>query len=105
MTLKMIEPGRFAFDGDVIFDTASVVEMQGLKQLESALKLDLSHWQVGLSGIKQADSSALSVCLSWLRFSRKHNVHLCFTDIPQELHALASVCGISDLLNNASCPS
>ena len=105
MALKMLDPGQFVFEGDIVFDTAAAVDSQGLALLESSLQDNLNQWIISLSGLKQADSSALSVCLSWLRFSQKHFMRLCFTDIPCELHSLAKVCGISDLLINASCPS
>ena len=100
----MVEPGRFSLDGEIIFDTASTVESQGLGELKKGLGTG-DHWVISLSGIKRADSSALSVCLSWLRYARQQRVRLCFTDIPKELHALARVCGIHDLLINVSCPS
>lgn len=104
MIFKQVESGCFSLDGKIIFDNASVVEAEGLKELQKSLSSQPAHWQVSLAGIRQADSSALSVCLSWLRFAREHNIRLCFTDIPAELHALAKVCGISDLLTNVSCP-
>ena len=105
MTFKQVEPGRFTLEGNVTFENASVVESEGLKEFQKSLSGKPTHWQVSLLGIQQADSSALSVCLSWLRFAQKQNVRLCFTDIPEELHALAKVCGISELLTNVSCPA
>ena len=105
MTFKQVESGRFALEGSVVFDNASIVESEGLKELQKSLLDQPAHWQISLSGISQADSSALSVCLSWLRFAQNHNIRLCFTDIPRELHALARVCGISELLTNVSYPA
>lgn len=105
MTFKQAEPGRYTLEGNVTFENASIVEAEGLKALQESLSDNSASWQICLLGIQQADSSALSVCLSWLRFAQKQNVRLCFTDIPRELHALAKVCGISELLTNVSCPA
>ena len=105
MTFRQVEPGRFILEGRVIFENASEVESEGLKALQKGQLDKPGQWQVSLLGVHQADSSALSVCLSWLRFARKQNIPLCFTDIPGELHALARVCGISELLTNVSCPA
>ncbi len=105
MTLRMVEPGRFAFDGAITFDNASEVDKQGMAELKNCLQLNPpERCEISLQSMKQVDSSALSVCLSWVRLARKHHIRLCFTDIPRELHALASVCGISEMLNNVSCP-
>lgn len=104
VTFKQVEPGRFTLEGDVTFENASVVESEGLKVLQKSMADAPAHWQICLLGIQQADSSALSVCLSWLRFAQKQNARLCFTDIPRELHALARVCGISELLTSVSFP-
>lgn len=104
MSLSQVEPGRFVLEGDVTFETASVIEARGMVELKACSAKEVDHWIISLSGIGQADSSALSVCLSWLRYARQQQVRLCFTDIPRELHALARVCGIHDLLINVSCP-
>lgn len=105
MMFKQVESGRFALEGSITFENASTVESEGLKELQKNLSNQPALWQISLLSISQADSSALSVCLSWLRFAQQHNVRLCFTDIPRELHALAKVCGISELLTNVSCPA
>ena len=102
MTLTITDPGHFALQGDVTFDNASIVEQQGRSQLVSSLKAEIKQFDISLQALGHADSSALSVCLSWIRFARQHHVRLRFTNIPRELHALATVCGISEILNNVS---
>lgn len=105
MTLVLTEPGRFALQGHLTFDNAFSVEQQGREQLTLALSPDFDRFEISLHELGQADSSALSVFLSWMRFARAHQIRLCFTDIPRELHALATLCGISELLKSVSCPS
>ncbi len=104
MTLTLSEPGRLSFQGDLTFDNAPVVEQQGRDQLEKALESAIDQIDVSLHALGQADSSALSVCLSWIRFVRSHDIRLCFTDVPKELHALATLCGISHILTSTSTP-
>ena len=105
MTLTTIEPGRFSLQGEVTFDNASEVESQGRDLLNTTLRQNVDRLEISLHALGHADSSALSVCLSWVRLARSHQMRLCFTDIPRELHALATVCGISAILNNVSSPS
>lgn len=85
------------------FDNAAAVDESGRKLLENGLRQGVSRFELNLAGLIQADSSTLSVCLSWLRLAQKHNVSLCFSDIPPGLQALAVVCGIDTLLDESSC--
>lgn len=98
------EAGCFELQGEVVFDNASAVEQQGRDLLLKTLK-GCDRWVISLHGVGHADSSALSVCLSWLRLAREKGVSLCFTGIPDDLEALAQVCGINELLANVTCPA
>lgn len=100
MPLEVIEPGQFKLSGVINFDISPVVEQQGRKLL---LETSENHWKINLSGLTQADSSALSICLSWIRLAREHHKSICFSGLPHELEALAQVCGIRKLLDDVSC--
>lgn len=100
MTLAVVAPGRFKLHGRVNFATSAEIEAQGAHLL---LASGDDGWEIDLIGISHADSSALSVFLSWIRLAKKHQKSLCFTDMPDELEALAQVCGIQPLLNSVSC--
>ncbi|WP_020583185.1 STAS domain-containing protein [Endozoicomonas elysicola] len=100
MSLELVEPGHFKLSGIINFETAPVIELQGRKLLESTSE---DRWEISLRGVSQADSSALSVCLSWVRLAREHNKSICFSSMPVKLKALAQVCGIQGLINSVSC--
>ncbi|WP_422449989.1 STAS domain-containing protein [Endozoicomonas sp. ALB091] len=99
MTLAVAAPGRFTLNGVVNFTTSAVVEEQGARLL---LTSGGDDWEIDLSGISQADSSALSVFLSWIRLAKKQQTSIEFVGMPHELEALAEVCGIQPLLNNVN---
>ena len=54
--------------------------------------------EIDLSGIKAADSSAVAVLLAWQRAARKHGRSLAFLNVPADLHSLAGVYGVQELL-------
>lgn len=101
MTLEVLSPGRFKLHGTVNFATSPGIEQQGRRLLPQARG---AGWEIDLSGIVQTDSSALSVCLSWIRLARDNQKTICFSGMPSALGALAQVCGIQDLFDSASCP-
>ena len=100
MTLEAVAPGQFKLHGLVNFATSAVIEEQGARLL---LKSGDDCWEIDLKGISQADSSALSVFLSWIRLAQENQKSICFAGMPDELKALAQVCGIQQLLNSVSC--
>ncbi|WP_257293538.1 lipid asymmetry maintenance protein MlaB [Endozoicomonas sp. YOMI1] len=97
MTLAAVAPGQFKLHGLVNFATSAVVEEQGARLLLTSGDDD---WEIDLSGISQADSSALSVFLCWIRLAKQQQKSIGFVGMPHELEALAQVCGIQPLLNN-----
>ncbi|OED41093.1 hypothetical protein ACH42_14775 [Endozoicomonas sp. (ex Bugula neritina AB1)] len=100
MTLTVTDSGRFTLQGNVTFDNASFVEQQGRDQLALDFDSGVDRFEISFLALGKVDSSALSVCLSWIRLARTYQVNLCFTDVPGELHALATVCGMSEILNS-----
>ena len=103
MSLSEVAPGQFQLSGAINFATAPEVEQQGSTLLLSS---DSAQWVVDMAGITQADSSALAVCLAWLRLARANRKTIVFTAAPNELSALADVCGVGELLGIAAtrCP-
>ena len=95
MSLSEVSPGRFQLSGAINFATAPDIEQQGRILL---LATDSAKWLIDLAGITQADSSALAVCLAWVRLARANRKTIIFTATPIELSALADVCGVAELL-------
>ena len=104
MSLEMTEPGCFMLEGPVTFDNAATVAVNGEAALARFLASNAEkHWEINLSAMQLADSSALSVFLSWMRFAHSKNVSICFSNIPAQLEALAKVSDVYDLVKAVSC--
>ena len=95
MSLTEVSPGQFQLSGAINFATSPDIEQQGSKLL---LATSSAEWTINLAGITQADSSALAVCLAWVRLARVNQKAVIFTATPNELSALAEVCGVGELL-------
>ncbi len=93
--LEAISPGQFKLVGVINFETSPAIEQQGQRMLQVSTD---EHWQIDLSGVIQADSSALSVCLSWVRLARAQKKSIKFNNMPLDLAALAEVCTVQKLL-------
>ena len=93
--LAPVSEGCFALIGTVNKDTVPELVNNGWAALASQ---SVNTLVVDLSEVKQADSSALAMLLSWGRRSRQGGKELTFEQIPEELMALARVCGMDELL-------
>lgn len=104
MALTMTDQGFFMLSGAVTFDSAAKVAAGGKIALEEAFKnTSKSNWQINLSEMTLADSSALSVFLSWMRFAERRERGICFSNIPELIKALAQVSDVYGLIQDASC--
>ena len=65
----------FELSGEITFDSSPDIVTKGEKALVGD---DADRWEVDLTHVKKADSSALSVLLSWVRLSQKHQKMICF---------------------------
>ena len=103
MSLIEVAQGQFQLSGAINFATSPDIEQRGSTLL---LTSDSAHWVVDMAGITQADSSALAVCLAWVRLARANRKTVIFTAAPIELSALADVCGVGELLGISAtrCP-
>ncbi len=82
---------RWTFVGKLTFsDAAQVFEAS------RALALPASGI-VDLTGLEQADSSALAVMLAISRRAAAEGVKLAFTSIPPGIHSLAHVYGVEEM--------
>ena len=93
--LTLITPGCFVLSGAVNKDSVPHLVESGWKTLTEDAG---DNWVVDLSGVGQADSSALAMLLSWVRSARQEEKAIVFAHIPDELMALARVCGMDELL-------
>ncbi|OQX37436.1 MAG: hypothetical protein B0D91_06670 [Oceanospirillales bacterium LUC14_002_19_P2] len=94
-TVEVTAPGKIALKGAVDVDTAAELEVAGMALIDSQVS---PLWEVDLSAVTRADSAALALLLSWMRDAGNKQIGLTFTGFPDELMALAGVCGVDSLL-------
>jgi phospholipid transport system transporter-binding protein len=60
--------------------------------------LDRDGLTIDLSGVKEADSAALSLLLEWQREAKARGFKIKYSGLPDNLRSLAQVYGVLDLL-------
>ncbi|MDP0562841.1 MAG: hypothetical protein QS721_11170 [Candidatus Endonucleobacter sp. (ex Gigantidas childressi)] len=104
MSLELTAPGCFRLLGPVNFDNAAKVSADGVAAVSKYLVNNPNGClEINLAEAKLADSSTLSVLLSWMRFANKKYIRLCFSNIPAQIRALAKVSDLYDLIQATSC--
>lgn len=88
-------PGKLALKGEVCVDTVTELEVASMALIDGQVA---SSWVIDLSAVVRADSAALALLLSLMRYAGREQVELIFTGLPDELMALAGVCGMDSLL-------
>lgn len=83
---------RVRVAGDVTMETVSKLYSNGLQSQGATLLV------VDMAQVEAVDSSAVSLMLSWLRESRRSNINLCFTHVPDNLLSLAKLYGVAESL-------
>ncbi|MGB0360555.1 MAG: STAS domain-containing protein [Endozoicomonas sp.] len=99
MSIIKVESGKFELSGEITFDSSPSIVTKGEKVLADD---DAEHWEVDLTNVQRVDSSALSVLFAWIRLAQKHKKVICFSNIPNELDALATVCGLNNVINSVT---
>jgi len=57
-----------------------------------------NHLEVDLSGVTEADSSAIALIFEWLRRAYSRKATLVFTNLPADLTSLATLYGVIELI-------
>lgn len=94
--LEDLGEGRFRLEG--VLDAATVVRIlkQGNQQFAGQPGI-----QIDLSGVMASDSAGLALLIEWLRGARERGQSMQFTQLPEQLSALARISEVEDLLNGA----
>lgn len=82
---------RIVVDGPVTFETVEAL-------LADVAAFDGDDLVVDLKGVTNADSSALSLLLEWVRRARGTGRKLAFANAGTNLRSLAELYGVADLL-------
>jgi phospholipid transport system transporter-binding protein len=94
MSLVEQQGNKLIVHGAMTVETAGVLLDQSLPLLNAsaeALELDLSK-------VTEADSSAISVMLEWLRVANSRQVQLNYSNLPKSLVSLAGLYGVLDMI-------
>jgi phospholipid transport system transporter-binding protein len=84
--------GKLIVHSAMTVETASALLDQSLPLLQSGvLELDLSQ-------VTEADSSAISVMLEWLRVAHSRQVRLKYSGLPPSIVSLASLYGVLEMI-------
>jgi phospholipid transport system transporter-binding protein len=86
-------------NGDRLLLRGSVTLADVLVWREAGCKeIDRDKLTIDLSGIEEADSSALSLLLEWQRFAKSRGFQLDYVNMPEKMRSLAEVYGVLDMI-------
>jgi phospholipid transport system transporter-binding protein len=87
------EAGRSRVNGVLHFTTVTALLRTGSEAIanDRAAVIDLS-------GVKDSDSSGLALLIEWLSIARAENKNLRYENIPAQLHQLARLSDVEELL-------
>lgn len=88
------DDGVLLVDGDMVFDT--VVDLR--LQLLDVLPKGVQSVDVDLAGVHRADSSGLSLLLEWQRLASARGVRLSYSNLPDQLGAIADLSELRPVL-------
>jgi phospholipid transport system transporter-binding protein len=86
---------RYLIEGPVTLESVGVLIGEGIA-LEGASII------VDLAGVTNADSSALSLLLEWVRQFRRGGREIAFANVSGNLRSLAELYGVADLIPTAA---
>ena len=88
---------RITVSGELRLDTVSSVYRN-----VNLLPGGIQSIEIGLSGVTQADSAGVALCVEWISQARKKGVPITFTDVPEVLMRIARVNKLEELINSES---
>ena len=92
--LTMAGKGRWLLQGDLDFSSVPAVLKTSVQGFTGRGKI-----QVDLKGVTRADSAGLALLVEWLRESEHAGRVISFTNVPQQLLAIARLCGLDTILS------
>ncbi len=93
MTISAAEDGCYKVSGSLRFETVTSVwkEASGLFQNGKPVSLDLGE-------VDRADSAGLALLIAWMREARQRGVEVHFSNVPEQLQAIARAGNLEHLL-------
>ena len=85
--------GRYALNGCLSFMTVN-----RLLRDASALFENSDAVVVDLGGVEMTDSAGLALLVEWMKIARREGKVLTFSNMPEQMLAIASTCDLVDVL-------
>lgn len=86
--------GQFMLSGAVDFDTVPVLLEQSQREFAPSGAVSVS-W----ANVAQINSAALALLVEWMSWQADGRLEsIAFAHLPEQLHSLASACGVDELL-------
>lgn len=94
--LRALEGGGFAVSGSLDYQTVPAV----LRQARELLPAD-TPVHIDLGAVRNSDSAGVALLVRWLRDSRGRGQAIHFTQVPEQMRAIAHVSGLDPILQDA----
>lgn len=88
------EGNRLKLQGELTLETVPDLFMEGLAYMDG------HDWELDLSGVKVADSAAVSMVLGWMRAALASNSTLRIVGMTDTFASLAGLYGVADMLSS-----
>jgi phospholipid transport system transporter-binding protein len=86
--------GRWLLEGDLSFSSVPAMLKLSAGGLTAGREIE-----VDLKGVTRADSAGLALLVEWLRESERAGKVITFTNVPEQLLAIAMLCGLDEILS------
>ncbi len=94
-SISQVEAGVLALSGIIDYTNGPALRQQGRSLVTSAGTAELV---LDCEGVKKSSSVGLSLLLAYLRDARAAGKSLRVRALPEDMHGVASVCGLLELL-------
>ncbi|WP_246480553.1 STAS domain-containing protein [Motiliproteus sediminis] len=94
LQLRTIDAHQARLEGEIDFATVVAVREQG----EQLLREGSGELSFDFAGVVQTNTAALTLLLCWKRAASACGRELRFTNLPSELHSMAAVSELEELL-------
>jgi phospholipid transport system transporter-binding protein len=90
-----VSPGRYAIRGALTFLTAKRASESAERTLEDPAATSI---EVDCAAVSESDSAGLAVLVNWLALAQRLGRGLRFLNLPAEIHALARISDIDEIV-------
>ncbi len=93
--LEAGEGGGFQVSGELVFDTVPELLEQGRVLFDSGVGAGI---ELDFNRVTRADSAGLALLIGWMRIAHRRHRNIVFRNVPEQMLAIARVCGVDAIL-------